>query len=134
MIREEMVRMEEQDSPPSSLSSRHSHEDDEDKMPEEAFMKYTKDSRAGSPAPSATAKVQQASSTPFLTSLIGGEGGSRGEDTDQGGPQGIAGFWSRCPWDRRGLLSSQSRKLIRVYLTSDYSTIQLSFESFRGEI
>lgn len=103
MIREEMVRMEEQDSPPSSLSSRHSHEDDEDKMPEEAFMKYTKDSRAGSPAPSATAKVQQASSTPFLTSLIGGEGGSRGEDTDQGGPQGIAGFWSRCPWDRRGL-------------------------------
>ena len=60
MIREEMVRMEEQDSPPSSLSSRHSHEDDEDKMPEEAFMKYTKDSRAGSPAPAppATAKVQ----------------------------------------------------------------------------
>ena len=78
-------------------------EDDEDKMPEEAFMKYTKDSRAGSPAPSATAKVQQATATPFLTSLIGGEGGSRGEDTDQGGPQGIAGFWSRCPWDRRGL-------------------------------
>ena len=48
MIREEMVRME--DSPPSSLSSRHSHEDDEDKMPEESFMKYTKDSRTASPA------------------------------------------------------------------------------------
>ena len=51
--------MEEQDSPPSSLSSRHSHEDDEDKMPEEAFMKYTKDSRAGTPVPPpTTAKVQ----------------------------------------------------------------------------
>ena len=42
--------MEERDSPPSSLSSRHSHEDDEDKMEAEEFMKYTKDSRAGSPA------------------------------------------------------------------------------------
>ena len=61
------VRMEEQDSPPSSLSSRHSHEDDEDKMPEEAFMKYTKDSRAGSPAPPATtSKVQYVPSTSFL--------------------------------------------------------------------
>ena len=64
MIREEMVRME--DSPPSSLSSRHSHEDDEDKMPEEAFMKYTKDSRAGSPAPPTTAKVPKAPSNLFL--------------------------------------------------------------------
>ena len=53
------VRMEERDSPPSSLSSRHSHEDDEDKMEAEEFMKYTKDSRAGSPAPpSTTTKVQ----------------------------------------------------------------------------
>ena len=63
MIREEMVRME--DSPPSSLSSRHSHEDDEDKMPEESFMKYTKDSRAASPA------------------REGGEGESGGEDKKQ---------------------------------------------------
>ena len=51
--------MEEHDSPPSSLSSRHSHEDDEDKMEAEEFMKYTKDSRAGSPAPpSTTTKVK----------------------------------------------------------------------------
>ena len=58
------MRME--DSPPSSLSSRHSHEDDEDKMPEEAFMKYTKDSRAGSPAPPTTAKVPKAPSNPLF--------------------------------------------------------------------
>ena len=67
MIREEMVRMEEQDSPPSSLSSRHSHEDDEDKMPEEALMKYTKDSRAGSPAPTTTVKVQYKSIISLLS-------------------------------------------------------------------
>ena len=62
------VRMEERDSPPSSLSSRHSHEDDEDKMEAEEFMKYTKDSRAGSPAPpSTTTKVQSNQCpTPFF--------------------------------------------------------------------
>ena len=59
LIKDELERLGDEDSnPPSSMSSRHSHEDDEDKMPEEAFMKYTKDSRAGSPAPPATiAKV-----------------------------------------------------------------------------
>ena len=63
------VRMEEHDSPPSSLSSRHSHEDDEDKMEAEEFMKYTKDSRAGSPAPpSTTTKVKSNQCpTPFVS-------------------------------------------------------------------
>ena len=51
VIREELERLGEEDgTPPSSLSSRHSQEDDEDKMPEESFMKYTKDSRTASPA------------------------------------------------------------------------------------
>ena len=51
MIKEELERLAEDGTPPSSLSSRHSHEDDEDKMPEEAFMKYTKDSRTVTPIP-----------------------------------------------------------------------------------
>ena len=52
-IREELERLADDDgTPPSSMSSRHSHEDDEDKMPEEAFMKYTKDSRTVTPIPS----------------------------------------------------------------------------------
>ena len=51
-IREELERLADDDgTPPSSMSSRHSHEDDEDKMPEEAFMKYTKDSRTVTPIP-----------------------------------------------------------------------------------
>ena len=82
------VRMEERDSPPSSLSSRHSHEDDEDKMEAEEFMKYTKDSRAGSPAPpSTTTKVKSNQCpTPFFPvfSFSGRERGTRGENTDQG--------------------------------------------------
>ena len=51
LIKEELERLADDGdgSPPSSLSSRHSHEDDEDKMPEEAFMKYTKDSRTVTP-------------------------------------------------------------------------------------
>ena len=53
MIKEELERLADDGdgTPPSSLSSRHSHEDDEDKMPEEAFMKYTKDSRTVTPIP-----------------------------------------------------------------------------------
>ena len=53
LIKEELERLADDGdgSPPSSLSSRHSHEDDEDKMPEEAFMKYTKDSRTVTPIP-----------------------------------------------------------------------------------
>ena len=66
VIREQLERLGEEDgTPPSSLSSRHSQEDDEDKMPEESFMKYTKDSRAASPA------------------REGGEGQSGGEDKKQ---------------------------------------------------
>lgn len=50
LIKEELERLADDDgTPPSSMSSRHSHEDDEDKMPEEAFMKYTKDSRTVTP-------------------------------------------------------------------------------------
>ena len=53
LIKEELERLADDGdgTPPSSLSSRHSHEDDEDKMPEEAFMKYTKDSRTVPPIP-----------------------------------------------------------------------------------
>ena len=53
LIKEELERLADDGdgTPPSSLSSRHSHEDDEDKMPEEAFMKYTKDSRTVTPIP-----------------------------------------------------------------------------------
>ena len=53
LIKEELERLADDGdgSQPSSLSSRHSHEDDEDKMPEEAFMKYTKDSRTVTPIP-----------------------------------------------------------------------------------
>ena len=52
LIKEELERLADDGdgTPPSSLSSRHSHEDDEDKMPEESFMKYTKDSRTATPA------------------------------------------------------------------------------------
>ena len=58
LIREELERLAEDDgTPPSSLSSRHSHEDDEDKMPEEAFMKYTKDSRTVTPVPASSGKL-----------------------------------------------------------------------------
>lgn len=50
LISSELERLVEDDgTPPSSLSSQHSHEDDEDKMPEESFMKYTKDSRTATP-------------------------------------------------------------------------------------
>ena len=53
LIKDELERLGDEDSnPPSSMSSRHSHEDDEDKMPEEAFMKYTTDSRTVTPVPS----------------------------------------------------------------------------------
>ena len=41
----------------------------------------------------------KASSASFFVPLLDWEGGSRGEDTDQGGPEGIPGFWSRCRWD-----------------------------------
>ena len=51
LISSELERLVEDDgTPPSSLSSQHSHEDDEDKMPEESFMKYTKDSRTATPS------------------------------------------------------------------------------------
>ena len=66
------VRMEERDSPPSSLSSRHSHEDDEDKMPEEAFMKYTTDSRTVTPVPSGprdTAETEAQDKKPIKVNL-----------------------------------------------------------------
>ena len=67
MIREELGRFTGAATPPSCCSSPHSaqQEDDEDKMPEESFMKYTKDSRAASPA------------------REGGEGESGGEDKKQ---------------------------------------------------
>ena len=74
LIREELGRFTGAATPPSCCSSPHSaqQEDDEDKMPEEAFMKYTTDSRTVTPVPSGprdTAETEAQDKKPIKVNL-----------------------------------------------------------------
>ena len=70
LIKDELERLADDDGgTPSSMSSRHSHEDDEDKMPEESFMKYTKDSRTGTPVPTGKPVIQEQDKKPINVDL-----------------------------------------------------------------